>query len=332
MPPPESTVPILEPASQPDNDSPLPAWERPSPAAKHAAEPAKAALQAALQTITTPAQADQVAATAIAATAGTTEPQVRAQADRAPHPVPSPREPAPAALVDAAQRIVRSSGEPREALEQALQEVTNPEQIGEVAATNLAPLDLLRSAFIARMNPYQALDARLFLAINHLPHTTVTNRLMYGVTTIMTGGLGWLGGLLVGAALGKQRARQTLAQVVPPLWFATLMVEYPIKYAFRRRRPFVDIVQAVAVGKKPGTYSFPSGHAAAAFAGAWLLQRHYPGRTALWYAIASLVGFSRIYLGVHYPGDVLSGALAGTVIAEATRLVIAQGEASANDQ
>jgi undecaprenyl-diphosphatase len=152
---------------------------------------------------------------------------------------------------------------------------------------------------------------------------------MYGVTVIMTGGFGWLLGLLVGAVLGKQRARQALLQIVPPLWFATLTVEYPIKYYFRRTRPFVDIVQAIAIGKKPGTYSFPSGHAAAAFAGAWLLQRHYPKLTALWYAIAALVGFSRIYLGAHYPSDVLSGALAGTVIAEATRQVINQGEVSA---
>jgi hypothetical protein len=99
-------------------------------------------------------------------------------------------DPAPAALIDAAQGVARSAGEPREALEQAFQEVTNPEQIEEVAATNRAPLDLLRSAFIARMNPYQALDARLFLAINHLPHTALSNRLMSGVTTMMTGGLG----------------------------------------------------------------------------------------------------------------------------------------------
>jgi undecaprenyl-diphosphatase len=235
---------------------------------------------------------------------------------------------APAALVDAALHVARSAGEPREALEQALQDATNPEQQGEVTQAARAPLDLLRTAFIKRMNPYQALDARLFLAINHLPHTKLTNRIMYGVTMIMTGGFGWLLGLLVGAALGTQRARQTLVQVVPPLWFATLMVEYPIKYFFRRRRPFVDVVQAIAIGKKPGTFSFPSGHAAAAFAGAWLLRHHYPERTPLWYAIAGLVGFSRIYLGAHYPGDVLSGALAGTVIAEATRQVIRQGEGS----
>jgi undecaprenyl-diphosphatase len=294
----------------------------PSPEARRAAEPEKAVLQAALHTITTPAQADQVAAATITAAAGTTERQVREQAGPAPLPAPAAVGQAPAVLVAAAQRVASSSGEPREALEQAIQEATNPEQHGEVTPTTRAPFDLLRTAFIKRMNPYQALDARLFLAINHLPHTTLLNRFMYGVTLIMTGGFGWLLGLLVGAALGKQRARHALLDVVPPLWFSIFMVEYPIKYYFRRRRPFVDIVQAIAVGKKPGTYSFPSGHAAAAFAGAWLLRYHYPRLTTLWYAIAALVGFSRIYLGAHYPGDVLSGALAGTVIAEATRQVI----------
>jgi len=149
---------------------------------------------------------------------------------------------------------------------------------------------------------------------------------MYFITTVMTGGFGWLLGLLLAALIDRRRNRPVLLQVIPPLWIGTMTVEYPIKYYFRRRRPFIDVVQAIAVGKKPGTYSFPSGHSAAAFAGAWLLRRHCPRLAALRYARAGLVGFSRIYLGAHYPGDVLSGALSGTAIAEAARWVIDKGD------
>jgi membrane-associated phospholipid phosphatase len=309
-------------------------WVEPSPEAKAAAEPAKEAVQAALSEIKSPEQADQVAAEVIAAAAGTTEKQVREEGGAAPDPaqaiqaaasIPGSQK-APATLIEAAKQVAGSSGETREALEQALQAATNPEQQGvkEPAATE--PLDLLRASILKQMKPYQALDARLYLAINHLPHTPLTNAFMYFVTTVMNGGFGWIFGLTLAALLDRKRGRQALLQILPPLWFATMTVEYPIKYYFRRRRPFVDVVQAIAVGKKPGTYSFPSGHSAAAFAGAWLLRRHYPRLTPLWYAIAGLVGFSRTYLGAHYPGDVLSGALSGTVIAEAARWVIDKGD------
>ena len=311
-------------------ESPPHPWVEPSPEAKAAAEPAKTAVQSALREIKTPEQADRVAAEVIAAAGDTTEKQVREQGGAASDPAQAIRaaastpgsEKAPATLVEAAKQVAGSSGETREALERALQEATNPEQQGVTGAETPEPLDLLRTAILKQMKPYNAIDARLFLAINHLPHTRLSNRFMYFVTTIMNGGFGWVLGLVIAALLNRKRGRQALLQVVPPLWFATMTVEYPIKYYFRRRRPFVDVVQAIAVGRKPGSFSFPSGHSAAAFAGAWLLSRHYPRLASLWFTIAGLVGFSRIYLGAHYPGDVLSGALAGTTIAEATRWVI----------
>jgi membrane-associated phospholipid phosphatase len=320
-------------ASEQLENAPHP-WAEPSPEAKAAAEPAKTAVEAALSEITSPEQAEQVAAEVIAAAGSTTEKQVREEGGAAPDPAQAIQaaastpgsQKAPATLIEAAKQVAGSSGETREALEQALQAATNPEQQGATEASTREPLELLRAAILHQMKPYQAVDAQLYLAVNHLPHSPLTNWLMYFVTTIMNGGFGWLLGLMLAALIDRKRGRQALLQIVPPLWFATITVEYPIKYYFRRRRPFVDVIQAIAVGKKPGTYSFPSGHSAAAFAGAWLLRRHYPRLTLLWYAIAGLVGFSRIYLGAHYPGDVLSGALSGTAIAEATRWVIDKGD------
>jgi undecaprenyl-diphosphatase len=82
--------------------------------------------------------------------------------------------------------------------------------------------------------------------------------------------------------------------VAPALWLATATVEHPIKKWFRRRRRFIHLIEAIIVGRKPGSYSFPSGHSAAAFAGALLLAREYPAGARGFFGLASLVAFSRV--------------------------------------
>ncbi len=182
--------------------------------------------------------------------------------------------------------------------------------------------DLLREELVRRLGPIDALDTRAFLAINGLPRSAVMNGFFRSFSKGMTGGHAWMLVPVVAAFWDRPRARRALLDVMPPLWLATAVVEGPVKHYFRRHRPFVDLVDAVVVGRKPGSFSFPSGHSAAAFAGAMLLGSRYPRGRAAFLVVAGLVGFSRVYLGAHYPGDVVTGGAAGVGLAGVFRSLL----------
>jgi undecaprenyl-diphosphatase len=84
-----------------------------------------------------------------------------------------------------------------------------------------------------------------------------------------------------------------------------------LKNTIRRDRPRHRLDGIRAVIEPSDTFSFPSGHAAAAFLFALLLSAHYPGMAPLAFPIAGLIGLSRVLLGVHYPTDIAAGALLG---------------------
>jgi membrane-associated phospholipid phosphatase len=162
----------------------------------------------------------------------------------------------------------------------------------------------------------------VFLTVNHLPHNRWLNGFFAFFAITFKGGIGWYLIMIVSILLNPRWGIRAMRNILLPLSVATTLVEYPIKAFIRRWRLFIDFVQATVIGKKPGSWSFPSGHSASAFAGAWLLSRKYPRQRPLFFLLAALVAFSRIYLGAHYPGDVLSGALSGMAIAEIVRRVM----------
>ena len=290
----------------------------------------RAVLEQELQRVQTPEAAEVVLDRAEKLAAGATEqdagqraadgPPAAVAVTREAAAAPGPRREAAAVLVEtAAQSVAPQPTAP--AVVQAAQQAlgTQPAAVPPAARRGR---DLLREAVLRRMGPAQALDARVFLAINCLPHPSRLDRLANLVTLVTTGGWIWVGAVLVARRLGAPRGRAALHALVPTMTLSTWLLEYPIKALFRRRRPFIEIVRALVVGKKPGSWSFPSGHTAASFATAWLLSPVWPKASPLFYAIASTVGFSRVYVGAHYPGDVMSGATLGLTLAETIRQAV----------
>jgi undecaprenyl-diphosphatase len=96
---------------------------------------------------------------------------------------------------------------------------------------------------------------------------------------------------------------------------------YALRYAIGRDRPPVQFSEPHALVHVPANPSFPSGHAATSFAGATLLAWLTPLPRVPLFVLAALIAFSRIYDGVHYPLDVVGGAVLGLLVATALRLL-----------
>jgi undecaprenyl-diphosphatase len=93
------------------------------------------------------------------------------------------------------------------------------------------------------------------------------------------------------------------------------LTTYALRSAFGIERPSSRYPEPHPLVAAPRDASFPSGHAATSFAAATVLSAAIPRFAPLWFLLAAAIGFSRIYVGVHYPLDILGGAAVGCAIA-----------------
>jgi undecaprenyl-diphosphatase len=156
------------------------------------------------------------------------------------------------------------------------------------------------------------LDRALFGVVFRIKWPLLTS-LMRVATIVGTAGFLWgvlaFGGFLAGGF-------EVWSLLVP--WGAVAgswLIAEGAKYLFNRARPFIYDTEIAPLIKTPSSSSFPSGHSATAAAGAITLSVIYPALAPALLAAGFIVCLSRVYLGVHFPFDVLAGALIGAVTA-----------------
>jgi membrane-associated phospholipid phosphatase len=155
-----------------------------------------------------------------------------------------------------------------------------------------------------------SLDERLLHAARTRFHCARCERATAGFSRLGEHGLVWLClGAIAQAADRRKRARWRAATASVLFTYALNTL---IKLLVRRRRP--QLAGLPPLTSTPTGLSFPSAHAATSFAGALSYSRLGLPRAPL-YGLALGLSASRVYLGVHYPSDVIGGALLGTAVA-----------------
>lgn len=142
----------------------------------------------------------------------------------------------------------------------------------------------------------------------------------HGRATVLLTGSRWLSRLgdgicylLLGIGLALWEAQD--GEQFLQAGLLTYAIELPLylllKNTIRRDRPCHRFAHCQAAIEPSDRFSFPSGHAAGAFVFAMLIAEFYPSLLPLGFLLAGLVGASRVLLGVHYPTDILAGAVLG---------------------
>ncbi|ERI91763.1 PAP2 family protein [Clostridiales bacterium oral taxon 876 str. F0540] len=160
-------------------------------------------------------------------------------------------------------------------------------------------------------------DVKILNALNRKLKYKFLDKIMPVITVLGNGGIVWIA---ISLYLMNNVEYRTLGyMVITSLVITTIIGEGIIKHLIKRTRPFVDMMECKLLISKPITYSFPSGHTASSFAAAGIFISVNSKFSIAVLILASLIAFSRVYLNVHYPTDVIMGIILGLVC---SRIVI----------
>lgn len=159
------------------------------------------------------------------------------------------------------------------------------------------------------------IESAILLWIQNNLRCGLLTPLMRVITTLGNGGAFWIA--LTVLLLIFRRTRRIGVYCAASMLLTLLVVNLCIKPLAARTRPYELIEGLQILVSRPHDYSFPSGHSANSLTCAWTIFRLAPkkyGVPAL--VLAVLIALSRLYVGVHYPTDVLAGVAIGVLLSE----------------
>ena len=181
----------------------------------------------------------------------------------------------------------------------------------------------LRSTVARALHDIAAVDKAVYRSIAETPMPTLDEPLRR-LSNLANNSKLWLGAAGLLFVFGGRSGRRAAITGAIAIGVNSAVVNLPVKYAARRARPdrAAEGVPVERWVEMPTSTSFPSGHSASAFAFATAVAGTLPVLGFPLRGLAATVAYSRVHTGVHYPGDVIVGALMGASIGEATALLV----------
>jgi undecaprenyl-diphosphatase len=161
------------------------------------------------------------------------------------------------------------------------------------------------------MDILYSIDLTIFYFFNHTISTGFLDKFFSIITNVTNWYIAYI--ILAGIAVvkGGTRGRIVVAGLILLVIFSDQTGYRVLKEFFQRLRPCDVLTDVILPVGCTGTSSFPSNHALNNFAVAVFATRFYPNYKWAFFITASLVALSRVYLGLHYPSDIVGGAVIG---------------------
>lgn len=164
------------------------------------------------------------------------------------------------------------------------------------------------------MELFYSLDAGILLFIQEYIRHPVLTMFFTAITKLGDKGMIWM--ILTLFLLAFKKTRKIGVISICALLGSLLINNILLKNIVDRIRPYDAVSGLMPLITKPTDFSFPSGHTASSFAAAYVMYKRLPKKWGIpILLLAALIGFSRLYVGVHYPTDVLAGMFSGILIA-----------------